>query len=249
MTTHSAAKTSLKRWLKSSDRRIAKFARTLLSAWRYGHMPMIRPLHATLYWLHVSLSALVKQLAQQLYYTPLFKTRLVNPPSRLQLYSGMPQMAGPLQLSLGEGCRVSGISSIFARSSSRQPCRCVVGRNVDISWQTTIAVGRHIFIGDNVRIAGRCYLAGFPGHPEDPVARAQGLPETDAQVGDIHLADNVWLASGVTVLAGVHIGENSIIAAGSVVTHDIPANVVAGGVPAKVLRPIHSDQAQEVTHG
>lgn len=52
----------------------------------------------------------------------------------------------------------------------------------------------------------------------------------------IHIERNVWLGEGVKILPGVTVGENSIIGAGSVVTHDIPANVVAAGVPAKIIR-------------
>jgi acetyltransferase-like isoleucine patch superfamily enzyme len=201
-------------------------------------MPTIHWVHRPLWWLHHGVVGLARQLVQQLYYTPLFKSRLRCAPKRMQLYSGMPQVGGSLNIDIGEGCRISGISSLFGRSHSQQTPELQVGENVDIGWQCTLAVGRRITLGDNVRLAGRCYLAGFPGHPEDPVARAQGLPETENQVGDICLEDNVWLATGVTVLAGVTIGKNSIIGTGSVVTQDIPPNVIAAGIPAKVLRPI-----------
>ena len=52
------------------------------------------------------------------------------------------------------------------------------------------------------------------------------------------IGDNVWIGSGAQILPGVTIGENSVIGAGSVVTHDIPANVAAYGVPCKVIREI-----------
>jgi acetyltransferase-like isoleucine patch superfamily enzyme len=190
----------------------------------------------------VSLVSLGQQLTQKLYFTPLFKSRLKQVPSTIQLYSGMPQLIGPLELSLGEHCRISGVTSFFGRSSSKKVPVCFIGENVDVGWQSTIAVGRTVRIGNNVRIAGRCYLAGFPGHPEDPNDRAKGLPETEEQIGDIVLEENVWLATGVTVLAGVTIGRNSIIAAGSVVTKSIPSDVVAGGVPAIVLRTIQKNE-------
>jgi len=174
------------------------------------------------------------------YFTPLFKSRLLQPPRQLHLYSGMPQVGGQLQIRIGEGCRISGKSSLFGRSCAPQQPLLQVGCNVDIGWQNTIAVGTRVILGDNVRLAGNVYLAGFPGHPLDPVARARGESETDSQAGDIILQDNVWLASGVTVLAGVTIGRNSIIGTGSVVTRDIPANVIAAGVPARVVR--HLDE-------
>ena len=88
-------------------------------------------------------------------------------------------------------------------------------------------------IGNNVRIAGDCYLAGYPGHPVDANARAKGLPDTDDQIGDIVLHDDVWLATGVKVMPGVTIGKGTIVAAGSVVTKDLPDYVLAAGSPQK----------------
>jgi acetyltransferase-like isoleucine patch superfamily enzyme len=225
--------------VKQSDRWWAKALKNGVNFWRNGHVPLIPILHRPLYFAHVGLLSFGRQLVQQVYFTPLFKSRLKQAPRVIQLYSGMPQILGPLDLSVGEHCRISGVSSFFGRSAGVENASCVIGNNVDIGWQSTIAVGRSIAIGDNVRIAGRCFLAGFPGHPEDPSDRAKGLPETQEQVGDIVLEDNVWLASGVTVVAGVTIGRDSIIAAGSVVSRSIPSGVVAGGVPAKVLRPIN----------
>ena len=89
-----------------------------------------------------------------------------------------------------------------------------------------------------MRIAGRAFLAGYPGHPLDAVARARGAPDTDDQVGDITLEDDVWLATGVTISAGVRIGRGTIVAAGSVVTKDLPPDVLAAGVPARVVRQL-----------
>jgi maltose O-acetyltransferase len=53
------------------------------------------------------------------------------------------------------------------------------------------------------------------------------------------IGNNVWLGAGVTVLKGVTIGENTLVAAGSLATHSLPANVVAGGIPAKIIREIN----------
>jgi acetyltransferase-like isoleucine patch superfamily enzyme len=96
-------------------------------------------------------------------------------------------------------------------------------------------------------LQGRSFLAGYPGHPLDPEARAKGLPEHDDQCGDIIIEDNVWLATGVTVMAGITIGKGSVVAAGSVVTKDIPAGVLAGGMPAKIIRRIDGKHVRCVT--
>lgn len=229
---------SVRQTIKHSPAWWARALRKVVISARYGQLPTVALIHKPMWFVHHTVRSGFLQLLQQCYFTPLFKSQLQSAPKRLQLYSGMPQLGGGLQLSIGENSRISGISSFFGRACSVTTPVCSIGRNVDIGWQTTIAVGDSIILEDNVRIAGRCYLAGFPGHPEAPEDRINGLPETDDQVGDIILKNNVWLATGVTVIAGVTIGENSIIAAGSVVTKDVPANVVAGGVPARVLRPI-----------
>jgi acetyltransferase-like isoleucine patch superfamily enzyme len=141
-------------------------------------------------------------------------------------------------MTVGNDCRISGQTTFSARTCGASSPQLQVGNNVDIGWMTTIAIGSRVQLGDNVRIAGRAFLAGYPGHPIDPLNRALGLPDTEDQVGDIIIENDVWLATGVSVMAGVTIGQGSIIAAGSVVTHDIPAMVLAAGVPAKVIRSL-----------
>ena len=139
---------------------------------------------------------------------------------------------------IGEGCRISGQTTITGRSSAPRTPGLEIGSNCDIGWQTTIAVGTRVRLGNNVRIAGRALLAGYPGHPMDAADRAAGLPELDSQCGDILLEDDVWLATNVCVSAGVRIGRGTVVAAGSVVTRDLPEFVLAAGVPARVIRPL-----------
>ncbi len=91
-----------------------------------------------------------------------------------------------------------------------------------------------IYIGEDVFIGPKCVLA-CAGHP---VNSGQRRTEPLTQSKPIHIGNNVWLGASVTVIGGVTIGEGSVIAAGAVVTKDIPAGVVVGGVPCKVIRPI-----------
>ncbi len=97
-------------------------------------------------------------------------------------------------------------------------------------WKITI--GKNVLIGPNVTLS-------TTGHAIHPDHRADGMYSFPITIGD-----NVWIGGNVIVLPGVTIGENSVIGAGSVVTKDIPANVVAFGSPCKVYREINEHDAE-----
>ncbi|WP_028863917.1 acyltransferase [Psychromonas aquimarina] len=235
-----------KQWLKTSRHPLAKIIFTQLKKLLYFELPAPKFVLSVFYSLYLLLRTLLSTLMRILCWTPLLKGRLQNVGSNLNLYGGLPYISGPLHISLGDNCRVSGQSTFSGRSCAQTTPVLVVGNNVDIGWMTTIAVGSRVEIGSNVRIAGRALLAGYPGHPVDPLARAQGLPEKDNQAGDIILEQDVWLATGVSVMAGVRIGHGCIVAAGSVVTHDLPPLVLAGGIPARVIRAINLPETADL---
>lgn len=228
-------------WLKTSHHPVARSLFKLHTCLRMFELPAPRFALVALYCGYCLLRALLVTMTRLLWWTPLLKGRLDRVGRNLYLYGGLPYISGPVRIELGDNCRVSGHTTFSGRTCAPQAPELLVGDNVDIGWMTTIAVGRRVTIGNNVRIAGRALLAGYPGHPLDAEARAAGLPETDDQVGDIILEDDVWLATGVSVMAGVRIGHGSIVAAGSVVTKSLPPRVLAGGIPATVIR--HLDPA------
>ncbi len=108
-----------------------------------------------------------------------------------------------------------------------------IGENVLINYQCVFLDAAPITIGDNCFIGP---LTGFytVNHPLDPQHRNDGY----VYGRPITLGKNVWIGGSSTILSGVTIGDNSVIGAGSVVTKDIPANVIAAGNPARVLRSI-----------
>jgi len=229
---------ALRTWVKSRETPASRFAYRAFTSLKTVRVPVIRPLHRTLYAVHLAVERAFQELARIAWYTPLFVSRLETPAPGLLLYSGMPQVLGPLRIRVGRGSRISGRSTFIGRSGNAIAPLLDIGDNVDIGWQSALSVGTRIEIGDHVRLAGRCMLAGFPGHPMDARDRAAGLPDTPDQIGDIVLERDVWLATGVTVLAGVRIGAGTVVAAGSVVTRDLPPGMLAAGVPARVLRSI-----------
>ena len=120
-----------------------------------------------------------------------------------------------------------------------QPFYCDYGSNISVGKrffanfnftvldEARVTIGDDCFVGPNVGIYTAC-------HSTDPVERNSrrewGEPVT--------IGDNVWIGGNVTILPGVTIGDNVTIGAGSVVTHDIPANVVAAGNPCRVIKEI-----------
>ncbi len=107
------------------------------------------------------------------------------------------------------------------------------GDNVYANFGLTLVDDTHIYVGDGVMFGPNCVIA-TAGHPILPELR-----EKQYQFNiPVHIGKNCWLGAGVLVMPGVTIGDNSVIGAGSVVTKDIPANVVAVGNPCRILREI-----------
>jgi acetyltransferase-like isoleucine patch superfamily enzyme len=106
-----------------------------------------------------------------------------------------------------------------------------IGKNVFINFDCVFLDLGGITIEDNVLIAPKVCLLS-EGHPILPEERHSLVPKP------IHIKKNAWIGANATILQGVTIGENSVIAAGSVVSKDVPDNVVAGGIPAKIIKPI-----------
>ena len=108
-----------------------------------------------------------------------------------------------------------------------------VGHHVFANFGLTLVDDTHIDIGDYTMIGPNVVLA-TAGHPILPGLREQGLQYNAPVV----IGRNCWLGAGVLVMPGVTIGDNTVVGAGSVVTKDLPANVVAVGNPCRVLRKI-----------
>lgn len=114
--------------------------------------------------------------------------------------------------------------------------RVSIGENFFSNYNFVILAGNEIEIGDNVMFAPDCGLYAA-GHPFDAETRNSGLE----YAWPIRIGNNVWIGGGVKIMGGVTIGDGAVIAAGSIVTKDIPSNVLAGGVPCRVIREISKE--------
>lgn len=110
-----------------------------------------------------------------------------------------------------------------------------VGRNVFVNQNCTFYDLGGLDIADDVMIGPNVSII-TTGHPLDPSQRRA------ATIGKpIVIERNVWIAAGATIIGGVTVGENSVVAAGSVVTRDVPLNTFVGGNPARMIRSIGND--------
>ena len=138
------------------------------------------------------------------------------------------------------------ISKILGKTGNvfiiEQPFMCDYGYNIEIgenfgaNHNLLILDSAKVTFGTNVMIGQNCSFITTK-HPTEANIRKQGIQWAKP----ITIKDNVWICTNVTVLAGVTIGENSIIGAGSIVTNDIPANSFAVGIPCKVKKSLKTN--------
>lgn len=107
------------------------------------------------------------------------------------------------------------------------------GKNIYANFNLTLVDDTHIYVGDATMFGPNVTIA-TAGHPILPELREQAYQYNMP----VRIGKNCWLGAGVIVMPGVTIGDNTVIVAGSIVTKDIPANVVAVGNPCRVMREI-----------
>ena len=161
--------------------------------------------------------------------------------------------------SLGIGCDLQGggNKSIYIGSHTSIGKHCILGcwvKYKDKGYNPTIKIGdntsigeychitaaKEITIGDGVLTGRFCYISDNNHGKSDYEALKIRPADRDLYIkGPVHIGNNVWMGDRVCVLSGVTIGEGAVIAANAVVTKDVPAYSVVGGVPAKVIRSSH----------
>jgi acetyltransferase-like isoleucine patch superfamily enzyme len=136
----------------------------------------------------------------------------------------MTPVPSPVRFALGQGARIE------------------VGRHCNLNGTNLVAY-QEISIGDQVQLGAGGFIADTDLHPLDPVARrcqtlGQPFPRELVARAPVRIEENAWLGWGVVVLKGVTVGRDAVVAAGSVVTRDVPAGTLVAGNPARVVRSI-----------
>ena len=125
--------------------------------------------------------------------------------------------------------------TIFARAANSLG-RVQIGDGCLMSPGSRISASDEVILGDAVMMANGAFITDSDWHGiYDRIDR-------DERVTPVHIGNNVWLGDHAKVLKGVTIGDNSVVAAGAVVTKDVPTNVIVAGNPAKIVKALDAER-------
>ena len=162
--------------------------------------------------------------------------RLLTPAGWRWSTAGMVFFGRRLALQVGRGGRLRFGRFVWIGDGTKIRCHegaVEIGDKTVFGQECTISAYQRVRIGEQCVIADRAMFIDFDHgvvDVETPIRR-QGIYKRDVEVGS-----NVWIGYGACILRGVRVGDNSVIGTNAVVTKDVPANAVVGGVPARVLR-------------
>ena len=146
-------------------------------------------------------------------------------------------ITGPGQVIIGKNCFVLSQMTKTVRITTQLPhSKAVLGNHVGLNG-TSIVCFDEIVIGDYSNIAD-AYITDSSAHPLAPDRRLYTAEDIPAE--KVHIGENVWVSTHVVILKGVHIGDNSVVAACSLVRESLPPNILAAGVPAKIIKKLQN---------
>lgn len=171
------------------------------------------------------------------YFEPLFRSQCQAVGKNLWMEK-LPYIVNSGVIKIGHHVRLSGKPS-FGFSTRLFPSPSItIGDNTFIGHGTSISAGKAISIGNNCFISGGVRISDNDGHPLNYVDRMNHLPPRKEDVKEVRIGDHVWIGSHAAILKGVTIGDRSIVGACSVVTKDVPPDMIVAGNPARIIKTL-----------
>jgi acetyltransferase-like isoleucine patch superfamily enzyme len=205
--------------------------------------PLTRPLFRLLYRCHVLLREGILWALRFFWNEPLFRSQCASVGEGFQM-EHLPYMTGSGRIVIGSRVRFGGKPSfgfsnrVHAAPEVRIGDHTFIGHLVSFNAADSIRIGNHCLLAEGVR------LSDFDGHPVDWARRRAGEPTPPEAIHPIEIGDDVWVGVNCIILKGVTIGSRSVIAAGSVVSRDVPPDVVVAGIPARVVKHLTPPEAE-----
>lgn len=203
-----------------------------LVRWRVPDTGLARMLGRLAYLAHDAAVSGGELLASKLLYEPMVRARFAEVGEGVHV-TGLPYVVGHCRIRVGDGCTLSKIH-VFSGRFHDAP-ELVIGRGTAIGFGATFTVNERVVVGERCGIAAHAAIFDSDGHPADLERRLRGEPITRADIRPVTIGDHVWIGRAAQVQKGVTIGRGAVVAAGSVVTSDVPEGALAMGVPARVI--------------
>lgn len=199
----------------------------------FFNFPAPRWIFKPLYEAVVVFRFLIHVVPEKFFYVPVFKARCESCGNGLSLPNGIPWIEGNLNIRIGN--KVSIDDNIFVSGRVVEKPVLIIGDRTILGHKVAISVGKSVEIGNDVMIAGGCFIADNDGHPLDPFRRLKKEPVGEREIKPVRIEDNAWIGTRCVISKGVTIGMGSIVAANSLVTRSVPAYSMVMGIPARVI--------------
>lgn len=222
-------------------RGVMRFARPAWKKLLGFRFPMVRPIAAALYAERNARGILLPLLAQKFYREPLMLYRCASVGERLHLEGALPQIFGSGRIEIGDDVVIGNRCTWVVGFKVSEGAELIIGNRVSLNYQNMISVARSVRIGDDTMVAGNVQIYDNISHPLSPARRLRHEPFTLEESAPVVIGSNVWIGTGSLIMRGVTIGDHSVVAAGSIVTRNVPSYTLVGGNPAAVIKAIEPD--------
>jgi acetyltransferase-like isoleucine patch superfamily enzyme len=224
-----------------------RFAQAILSL----HLPasgICKPAFGILYAIHIAIRESCIWCLRFFWYEPLFRSQCASIGSRFQMEK-LPYLTGRGRIVIGSGVRLSGKSGIGFGNRHHQRPELIIGDDTFIGHNCSFSVLSSIVIGQHCLLAGGVSVRDSDGHPSDAGERRAKEPAPADCIKPVRIGNDVWIGEGALILKGVVIGDRSIVGARSVVTKDVPPDVIVAGNPARIIKNLDSHRSGVVANG
>lgn len=202
------------------------------------HIPVgshSRRVFSALYYLHITARTSVLWAARFFWFEPLFRSQCQALGSGFRMEQ-LPYLVGLGQIVIGDDVRLSGKPNIIFSSRHCSRPALSIGDGTFLGHSCTLTIASHLEIGRHCLIASGVRITDFDGHPIDAAQRRRGDFVSADRVLPVAIGDDVWIGNGATILKGVTLGDRTIIGTRAVVTQSIPADCIAVGNPARIVK-------------
>lgn len=219
-----------------------RYARGIRRFFRGLRLPVFRPLVAVLSTVVEAIRLILRFLFKFFVREPYFRFRCESVGDRLNLQGAVPQILGEGRIVIGNDVTVGNHCTWdLAYSLGGRP-ELIIGDRVSVNYRCTLSIAKSLTIGSDTMIAGNVKIYDNISHPVSPARRSMHSRITADEATPVVIGQNCWLGMSSIILRGVSIGDNSIVAAGAVVTKSVPPNTIVAGNPAVVVKTFVDDR-------